>query len=277
MNRRMLRFIILALMINLVVQIIMPLRCVRAITVSSVNYSNTSNIDTIEVQKLLQDTGEIGISWSDLGLELGNLRDILSLPKKESGFYIDLTNKKIEVLENNKANLNDFSKKLNNVKANNGRPINSNQQAQMISYVLGVAQNKYSDIIGKEQFSKNITYLYISHYIDNPYYTPGYTDFDNIMADCLTDDDINAYNNFIRVGRFSSVASDITNLSNIIYGNVGYIKEVKSFMDNLKNITANTIYSAHQLDNFDSDRFKSELNDVAIAFKNNYSSTKTQE
>ncbi|NFG42505.1 hypothetical protein FC789_15325 [Clostridium botulinum] len=278
MKRKILHFIILTLVLNLSIPLITPIKCVKAVNITNLeeNLSKSNKVDTKQVQQMLEDIGEISTAWSNTGFELNDLRDIASLPKKDDSFYKPSINTKA------KSNTREILKKSSNIKkksskSSDSKPRDVKQQSQMIEYILGVAQNKYSNLIETEDLPQYVTYLYISHYIDNPYYTKDYTDFSNIMADCLTQDDINAYNSFIKTGRFSMFVSDLTNLSNIIYGNIGYTKEVASSIKNLKNITANTIYSAYQLENFDSDRFEKELNDVAIIFKENYSNATSQE
>lgn len=144
-----------------------------------------------------------------------------------------------------------------------------------------MALDRYGSKYGTQDFSKYVLYLYMSHYIDNPYYSKNSPSFDSIYAYVITADDIQAYENFINQSKFAMFSSNLVNLVDEFTSATSDTYELQDSIRKGKILSVNTATALYGLSDFipepDEESLQEEMGRraylITASFKNHYEST----
>ena len=205
-------------------------------------YLISANAATMQdnIKQMLEESDKIAEGLKEIGFNSEQAKDILSLTRHESDFYSgiqeDIDYLKQPLSEENKSlskmsfknqhNLiTDFTLMSSGNNADGNPPANLSEQRDRIIHVYSDASTRFSD---NADISSYMVYYYLSHYVDNPYYSVDSPNFQQIFAEDLTSSDINAYDTFIGLTRFSDYSNDIASFisdATLVYGTYHDIAE----------------------------------------------------
>lgn len=238
----------------------------------------TERLNPNDLSAVLDDITLAGEAWESIGFDSEDIAEIAQMERKDASYYAEI-NEQISTLSVEMDHTRSLESELLNQSyavpyAQDGNPPESPQeQTERIKYVTQVALNRYGSKYGTQDFSKYVLYLYMSHYIDNPYYSKDNPSFDNIYAYVITSDDIQAYNNFISGSKFSMFSSNLVNLVDEFTTATSDINDLQDSARNGKIVSVNTATALYELSDFDSDLMGRRAYLITTSFKDHYEST----
>ncbi|HHY72987.1 MAG TPA: hypothetical protein GX497_07125 [Bacillus bacterium] len=191
------------------------------------------NINLMEEALLI--SADIYDSLGYLGISGDDVEALMELPEKDDQFYEDLTEFGLPI-EITSRNIVPFNIPVN-------PPSDAQEQARRMAYVTGVAQRTFDGDINSEAFKKEVVYLYLSHYTDNPYY-PNFT---NAYCDILVAEDRRVYENYISFGTAARAANSMMNaLAYFISSSMS----IQSIIEDLNNKRLMILFLKDDIDSF---------------------------
>lgn len=252
------------------------------------NVYAAEKINPDDLLAILDDITLAGEAWESVGFDSEDIAEIMQMEKKDASYYEEYA-EQIAALSIETEQTRSLENELLNQGyampyAQDGNPPESPQeQSERIRYVTQVALNRYGSKYGTQDFSKYVLYLYMSHYIDNPYYSKNSPSFDSIYAYVITADDIRAYENFINQSKFAMFSSNLVNLVDEFKTATSDIYELRDSARKGKMVSINTATALYELSGFvpDSDPDTESLQEemgkraylITASFKDHYEST----
>ena len=248
--------------------------CLLAVSIASYPSQTVcaaqGQVDPDDLLEMLNDITIAGEAWESIGFSSEDIAEIMQLPRKDASFYEPLQEQfsNLYVETEQAESLEDALKLQPRITpyAQNGNPPESPEdQNERMSYVLSIAQTKYAD-----KGDKYLVYLYMSHYIDNPYYSKSNPSFSRIYADVITDDDIAVYEDFITLTKFSMFSSNAVNLYDQLRSSGKDIITLKAEASRAKASALNTAIAVGDLTTYDPSDIVRRGKLIAASFKKNY-------
>lgn len=276
MGKRLLS-VILTMSLVIVTTVAYPLQNVYAEEAAETAETSeeAERINPDDLLAVLDDITLAGEAWESIGFDSADIAEIMQMERKDASYYEGINNQitalSVETDQTRSLEADLLNKAYAIPYAQDGNPPESPQeQNERIRYVTQVALNRYGLKYNSPDFSKYVLYLYMSHYIDNPYYSKESPSFDNIYAYVITSDDIRAYESFINQSKFAMFSSNLVNL----------VDEFKSATSDLydsvtegKIISLNTANTILTIEDHDGDKMAQRAYLVTTSFKDHYEST----
>ncbi|MGN0240091.1 MAG: hypothetical protein ACI4CS_00235 [Candidatus Weimeria sp.] len=203
------------------------------------------------LKKELDGSCEIVDGLKELGLTSEQAKNILSLDRHDSTYYNDIQSE-IDSLKKPSNDMEvatlirrDIQKKSAQQKTksasslpNGNPPTDEEEQSERILHVYQDASDRFSDV---QTISDYMVYFYLSHYVDNPYYSKESPNFDQIYAHDLTSTDIKTYDTFISETHFIDWCTLFKSILSELSTVKGTSEDIKERFESSKNIIINTV------------------------------------
>ena len=198
------------------------------------------------LKKELDGSCEIVEGLKELGFTSEQAKNILSLDRHDSTYYngiqskIDSLKKPSNDMEVATLIRKDIRKKSAPQKTkstsslpNGNPPADEEEQSERILHVYQDASDRFSDV---NTISDYMVYFYLSHYVDNPYYSKESPNFDQIYAHDLTSTDIKTYDTFISETDFIDWCTYFKNILSELSTVSDAFKDINERFESSKNI-----------------------------------------
>lgn len=141
-----------------------------------------------DIEELLEANASIYNSLKEIGFTDEHIKTLADLPRREDSFYINDASPNTVKATNN---VND------EVAANNLEdPPSSSEITDRMSKITRLVNTQSVGPIGSESYNSELMYLYLSHYVDNPYYP----NFSKAYCHIILPEDREVYESYIQVG-----------------------------------------------------------------------------
>lgn len=219
-----------------------------------------SNVQLQDLSNVLTTSSNIYSALQQIGFTDEQILRLSALPKKEDSFY-----------ETQPTKINDsYSKKDMSLKVNenlNGLS-ESDYIANRIGNVTSIANKTTTAPVGSDEFNKEVVYLYLSHYVDNPYYP----NFSRAYSHIIVPEDREVYDSYIQVGtamrNSHSLIQMINKGASIIQTSPSFINEIQQNERNIKD-WATLINDTRSFYN-DTQSVYEHANEFVDSFERNY-------
>ncbi len=227
-----------------------------------------SNEQLQDFDSLLAINASIYDSLREIGFTDDQILRLSELPKKEDSFYEGMESPE-PILENAQENRSDA------IELSTLEPSESALIASRIANVTSIATRTSNDSVGSVDFNKETVYLYLSHYVDNPYY-PNFT---RAYCDLLVPEDREVYESYIQVG---TAKRNAHNLFQMINKGTSIVYTSRSAIGNLQEIDSATkkfVTSVNDLRaiNMDNISLATHADQFVDSFERNYESAENVE
>lgn len=173
----------------------------------------------------------IVVQLEEIGLSEADISELFHLTPRENGFYAQTSTQTIPYTGTFVAEAVDEPQMSVYSSSYNGNlPSSDTVQKERLENIYGVALQYFhsdyyegSDANGTD-FGNYLTYLYLSHYVDDPGRAPTAND----LLFIISSSDISAYNTFLNSAHLSSWATEVANLGAAIYSDCDYFSSINA-------------------------------------------------
>ena len=204
---------------------------------------------------MLDDSAEIAQGWKQIGISANDVVDLARTGLRPDFKFRDTTAKQIQTGKSDVKNITSLSANSKiassaakgSIEPDPHIPQDSKEQDERIAYILRAGHRLYGNMEGTDAYSKNVMYLYLSYFTDNPAYSCSNPDFTSYLCDIISDEDKSAYDAYIKSGNAVNMGRAVTELTNMVCDKKEKLGDVKAVLEmnkipllNMLNLIYNT-------------------------------------